>query len=64
MEKLLSLKKEAFAKDFSGRALKRARAYSMEGCVFDVSLSAEDCGDAAVSTVYVEAKCFASYRKK
>lgn len=64
MDKLLSLRKEAFAKEFSARALKRARAYSMEGYVFDVSVSAEDSGDAAVSIVSVEAKCFASYRKK
>ena len=66
MEKLELLRQAMFVDKFSKRALKRGRAYSMEGYVFNVSVEAEGGGpslSSSTSFLRVSASCFASYRK-
>lgn len=64
MDNLVSLRKAMFAGQFSSRALKRGRAYSMEGYVFNVNVEASDTAGSRGGSVVVSATCFASYRKK
>ena len=51
---------------FSKRAVKRGRAYLMEGYVFNISVEAEGGGlssSSSTSFLRVSASCFSSYRK-
>ena len=64
MERLLLFRKAMFAGEFSSRALKLGRAYSMEIYVFNVSVEAHDIAGSTARSVVVSATCFAFYRKK